>query len=182
MVEIVQRPRLAPGEHRVSRATHQHPDPHPLRTADHPRVGVAPDPAAAGDRCLAMRPLLPESRRLMPRLMSVSHTTAQVRDRSKTVTRRLGWLHARVGQELVLCEKVMGRRSGEPLVRLATVRICDVRRERLDAITAADVAREGFPGWTPAEFVAFFCSTFRVEPQRMVTRIEWVYIDPADTP
>jgi hypothetical protein len=48
----------------------------------------------------------------------------------------------------------------------------------LDAITAADVATEGFPDWTPAEFVSFFCRTHRgCGLSTEVTRIEWRYLD-----
>ncbi len=43
------------------------------------------------------------------RLMSVSLTEAAVRDRTKTVTRRLGWLFLRVGDRVTLCRKVMGQ-------------------------------------------------------------------------
>jgi hypothetical protein len=74
---------------------------------------------------------------------------------------------------------VMGRRRGEPLERIADVRVVSVRREPLDAITAGDVAAEGFPQMTPAEFVAFFCGTHRgCEPVTEITRIEWRYLDP----
>jgi hypothetical protein len=53
-----------------------------------------------------------------------------------------------------------------------------VRREPLDAITAADVAAEGFPGWTAAQFIDFFCATHRgCGPGTEVTRIEWRYLD-----
>jgi hypothetical protein len=83
-----------------------------------------------------------------------------------------------VGDQLTLCRKVMGRRRGEPLVRIAAVEVKSVRREALDAITAADVVAEGFPKMTPAEFVTFFCRTHRgVTPAAVVTRIEWRYID-----
>lgn len=114
----------------------------------------------------------------MPRLMAVSLTEPQVRDRVKTVTRRAGWRMLRVGDQLTLCRKVMGRRRGEPLERIATVEIISVRREPLDAITAADVAAEGFPHLTPGQFVAFFCGTHRgCQPGTDVTRIEWRYLD-----
>lgn len=113
----------------------------------------------------------------MPRLMAVSLTEPQVRDRSKTVTRRVGWRMLRRGDQLTLCRKVMGRR-GEPLERIAAVEVTAVRRERLDAITAADVTAEGFPQMTPAEFVSFFCATHRgCSPGTEVTRIEWRYLD-----
>ncbi len=115
--------------------------------------------------------------------MSVSHTTQQVRDRSKTVTRRLGWWKDKNGRSLLdpgdtltLCEKVMGRKKGEPLVRICDVRVVRVTRERLSFINLSDVQREGFGGWLPAEFVAFFCETFKVTPETMVTRIEWEYL------
>lgn len=108
--------------------------------------------------------------------MSVSHTTEQVRNRTKTVTRRLGWRMLKVGDRLTLCEKVMGRKKGDPLVRLCDVDVVSVNREHLDLITPSDVHAEGFPDWTPADFVAFFCETFGGTPDQIVTRIEWRYL------
>lgn len=114
----------------------------------------------------------------MPRLMAVSLTEDQVRARAKTVTRRTGWRMLRPGDQLTLCRKVMGRRRGEPLERIATVEVTSVRRESLDAITAGDVIAEGFPQMTPAQFVAFFCGTHRgCGSGTEVTRIEWRYLD-----
>jgi len=113
----------------------------------------------------------------MPRLMAVSLTEQQVRARTKTVTRRAGWRMLRPGDRLTLCKKVMGRRRGEPLDRIALVEVISVRREPLNAITPADVAAEGFPQWTPAQFVAFFCHTHRCQPGSEVARIEWRYLD-----
>jgi hypothetical protein len=84
----------------------------------------------------------------------------------------------RVGDQLTLCRKVMGRRRGEPLVRIAAVEVTAVRRERLGAITPADVTAEGFPQMTPAEFVSFFCATHRgCAPGTEVTRIQWRYLN-----
>jgi hypothetical protein len=54
-----------------------------------------------------------------------------VRDRAKTVTRRVGWEFLKPGDHLTLCRKVMGRKAGEPLVRIAEVEVVAVRRERL---------------------------------------------------
>ncbi|MGN2642516.1 hypothetical protein ACTD5D_41345 [Nocardia takedensis] len=110
--------------------------------------------------------------------MAVSLTEEQVRAQQKTVTRRAGWKMLRGGERLTLCRKVMGRRRGEPLVRICDVEVVSVRREPLNAITAADVAAEGFPDWTPEEFVEFFCGTHRgCEPSSEVARIEWRYLD-----
>jgi hypothetical protein len=114
----------------------------------------------------------------MARLMAVSLTEAQVRARTKTVTRRAGWRALKPGDRLTLCRKVMGRRPGEPLDRITDVEVTAVRREPLNAITAADVAAEGFPQMTPAEFVGFFCATHRgCTPQTEITRIAWRYVD-----
>ena len=113
----------------------------------------------------------------MPRLMAVSLTEEQVRARSKTVTRRTGWLMLKPGDRLTLCKKVMGRCPGEPLDRITDVQVTGVRRERLDAVTAADVAAEGFPGKTPAEFVKFFCDSHKgCTPASLVTRVQWRYL------
>lgn len=112
----------------------------------------------------------------------MSLTEPQVRARTKDVTRRVGWLNLTPGTRLTLCRKVMGRRAGDPLVRIVNVEVVSVRRERLDTITPEDVAREGFPDWTPERFVAMFCETHRgCTPASQVTRIEWRYLEP-ETP
>lgn len=113
----------------------------------------------------------------MPRLMSVSLTEQQVRARSKTVTRRLGWRMLKTGDRLTLCRKVMGRKRGEPLVRIVTVEVTELYRERLEEITPEEVTAEGFPDMTPAGFIEFFCRTHRgCEPGTEVTRIGWRYL------
>ncbi|MGV9752688.1 hypothetical protein [Nocardia farcinica] len=110
--------------------------------------------------------------------MSVSLTEDAVRARTKTVTRRMGWLHLTPGTRLTLCRKVMGRKKGEPLVKIVDVEVVAVGRERLDTITAEEVRTEGFSdGMTPAEFVEFFCASHTgCTPQSTVTRIEWRYL------
>lgn len=114
----------------------------------------------------------------MPRLMSVSLTEDAVRERRKTVTRRMGWLHLTPGTRLTLCRKVMGRKPGEPLVRIVDVEVLDVRRERLALISPEDVEAEGFPDMTPEAFVEFFCRSHSgCTPDTVVTRIHWRYLD-----
>lgn len=119
----------------------------------------------------------------MPRLMSVAMTEEAVVARRKTVTRRLGWRNAYPGMPLTLVRKAMGRkhRDGtvEPLVRLAEVEVVNARRERLSAITEEDVVAEGFEGWTPEQFVAFFVKHMHCSPDTYVTRIEYRYL-PGD--
>lgn len=116
----------------------------------------------------------------MPRLMSVTLTESAVVDRTKTVTRRLGWLDLEPGDRLTLCRKVQGRkrRDGtvEPLVRLADIEVVSVRREPLHAITQSDVWSEGFPDMDEDDFIEFFCRNMRVQSDTEVTRIEWRYL------
>ena len=125
----------------------------------------------------------------MSRLISVAFTEQAVRDRIKTVTRRLGWWEDRNGRRLIKpgdhltpCRKIMGRKPGEPLVRICDVEVVAVSRERLDGITPDEVAREGFPGMPPREFVQrFFCDAQGVNGATVVTRIEWRYLPDTDT-
>jgi hypothetical protein len=127
--------------------------------------------------------------------MSVSLTEDAVRERRKTVTRRLGWRFAKPGDRLTLCRKVMGRKPGEPLVRIAEVEVVSVRREKLAALTIDDIWREGVPiaVFTPgdstheqlcddcrrANWIGWFARTMGVSTESEVTRIEWRYLEGA---
>ncbi|WGI36196.1 hypothetical protein QDT91_29715 (plasmid) [Mycolicibacterium aubagnense] len=109
--------------------------------------------------------------------MSVALTAQAVRDRVKTQTRRHGWHRLHPGDQLALCPKYRGvRRENRELITI--VDVLSVRQEPLRAITPSDVVAEGFPDWTPTEFIAFFCRTHRgVDPDTEITRIEWSYDD-----
>ena len=107
----------------------------------------------------------------MSRLMSVSLTEDAVRARTKTVTRRLGWRFAKPGDRVTLCRKVMGRKPGEPLVRICDVEIVDIRREVLLTMPYLDVAREGFSDWTREQFAAFDPATSDVTVQARATAL-----------
>lgn len=113
--------------------------------------------------------------------MSVMLTEQAVRDRSKTVTRRLGWVFLKPGTTLTLCRKVQGRKRGdgtvEPLIRIAEVEVVSVRREQLKDIGPGETAREGFPDWTGGQFVDFFCNAMKCTPDTWVTRVEWRHLD-----
>jgi hypothetical protein len=111
--------------------------------------------------------------------MSFSLTTPQVRARTKTVTRRLGWFHAKPGMVVMACEKCQGIAKGG-LVRLGPIRFTSVRREPLWCMDESDVSREGFPGWSVGNFISHFCESMKVTSGAMVTRIEFEYVD--DTP
>jgi hypothetical protein len=109
--------------------------------------------------------------------MSFALTTRQVRAREKTVTRRNGWLRARVGQILQPVIKCQGIAKGGHVEKIGgPIRIVDVRREALRKITRADVAREGFPGMTPAWFVSMYLKANGGTADQIVTRIEFEYL------
>ena len=118
----------------------------------------------------------------MPRLISFSLTEPQILDRSKTVTRRLGWRNLKRGTVLRGVRKAMGLKPGEKVEDLALIRVVSVRTERLDEITTEDVAREGYPGRTPAWFVEHFCAAMRCFPRVQVTRIEFEYCEAREVP
>lgn len=118
----------------------------------------------------------------MPRNISFALTTPQFKARTKTVTRRVGWLHAKAGDELCGVEKSQGLKPGEKIVRLGMIDLADVRREPLRRMTddeeygRAEVAREGFPDMAPAEFVTFFCQSHKgCTPDTEITRLEYTY-------
>jgi hypothetical protein len=109
------------------------------------------------------------------RNISFAHTTDQIRNRSKTVTRRLGWRTLRPGTLLRACVKIRGLKPGEALRPLAVIRVVSVRTEPLGAITAEDVVKEGYSGMTTEEFVAMFRETMKTTADAEVVRIEFAY-------
>ena len=118
----------------------------------------------------------------MSRLMGVALTEAAVVAKTKTVTRRIGWKFLKPGDRLTLCRKVMGRKQGEPLVRLAEVEVVSVRREPLSAFPVDDIAREGLP-WgfdSVREWTWWFMQQTGAAYDSEVTRIEWRYLDTKD--
>jgi hypothetical protein len=117
------------------------------------------------------------------RYMSFALTTDQVLEQSKDVTRRIGWEHLKEGEIVQPVKKCMGLKPGEKIERIGPpVRALLKRREQLRLLTQyvdygyREVAREGFPNWTPEEFVEMFCDTHKgCAPGSLVTRIEFSY-------
>lgn len=114
--------------------------------------------------------------------MSFALTTAQMRARQKTVTRRLGWKDLQPGTELLAVTKAMGLRKGQRAEVLGVIRVVDVRRERLDELLRpgpygeAEMAAEGFPGMDPQTFMLRFFVE-HIDPSDLVTRIQFVHVD-----
>ena len=119
------------------------------------------------------------------RRMAFTHTTAEIRERVKTVTRRMGWRTLTAGDLVQAVKKARGVRKGERVETVATLRVTDVRVERLsrlltDARYAEDeLPREGFPCWSAREFVEMFLRANRLKSADVdVTRIAFEYVDP----
>lgn len=118
------------------------------------------------------------------RNISFALTTRQFLDRSKTVTRRVGWAFLKPGDLLCGIKKGQGLKKGEKVNRLGVIRVVGVSREwmsdfrsRPDA--AEECKREGFPDMTPEEFYLFFRKS-HPEPgldDLLVTRIEFEYVN-----
>jgi hypothetical protein len=112
------------------------------------------------------------------RNLSCALTKKAVRLRIKTVSRRLGysWMNLKIGDLVRIVDRCMGFKKGEHPKKLAIVRIVErPRLVKLDRITQADVYREGF-SFHRLNFIQFFCEHMHCPRNKMVVRIEWVYL------
>jgi hypothetical protein len=112
--------------------------------------------------------------------MSFMLTTEQIRNQTKTVTRRLGWKFLKPGDLVQPVVKAMGLKKGEKIEKIGPpIRIVSVRRELLwDILDEPDGAsKEGFPQMNQSEFVHMFCSEMRCDWGTPVTRIEFEYTE-----
>jgi len=113
----------------------------------------------------------------MPRNMSFMLTKEQVKNQTKTVTRRLGWWFLRGDEILNAVEQCQGLKKGEKIVRINLIQVVDTRPERLYEIDKIDCIAEGFPDLTPDQFIEMFCKSHRgCQPETMVNRIRFEYI------
>lgn len=104
-------------------------------------------------------------------------TKRQYRERTKTVTRRMGWEFARVGDVCNGVEKAQGLKKGEKIVVMGQHKFTDVRREPLNAVTPEDVVKEGFPEMTVEEFITFYCKGHKgCTPETVITRMEYEFL------
>lgn len=110
------------------------------------------------------------------KLMAFSLTLPQLLLGMKDVTRRSGWQALKKGATLMAVDRQMGLKKGEMPVRIAPIFIKDVRRERLDAMTGREAAREGFPGMPAEEFIERFSKSMK-SGDAEVTRIEFEFAE-----
>lgn len=118
----------------------------------------------------------------MPRNMSFMLTTEQYKNQTKTVTRRLGWKFAQLGEVTNGCEKCQGLKKGQKIVKLGQHYWINLRWEPLNRMLndpvygAEECIKEGFPDMTPQEFVAMFCQHNKCTPETLVHRMEFAYL------
>lgn len=123
------------------------------------------------------------------RHISFALTTAQIRDQSKTVTRRMGWMRLKPGELLQPVRKAQGLKKGERVQTIgAPIRVISVTPERLDAmryqplaVQREELAREGCAhtcdDWQ--DFMSRYFYPQGVKVDQVLTRIEFEYTEPA---
>jgi hypothetical protein len=116
----------------------------------------------------------------MARNISFTLTQRQIRKKTKTVTRRLGWKFLKVGDEITACEKCQGLKPGQVIKKICKLKVISVRREMLSEMLvepygSQEAKKEGFPLLSGQEFVDMFCQSLKCHPKQTVTRIEFEY-------
>lgn len=113
------------------------------------------------------------------RHISFALTTEQIRKRTKTVTRRIGWKNLKPGTLLQPIVKGQGLKKGEKVQKIGgPIRVVSAVREPLDAMlydSRDETASEGFPDMLPSQFVEWFAKSHGCHVTAFVTRIEFVY-------
>lgn len=112
--------------------------------------------------------------------MSFSMTKEQVKNQTKTVTRRNGWLKAKPGDIIQPIEKGMGLKKGEKQVKIGPpIRILHVDREPINHIRywPADLIKEGFDNMSVSDFMVMYCKANKCKPSDYCTRIEYEYLN-----
>ena len=112
----------------------------------------------------------------MPRNMSFMLTTEQIKNRTKTVTRRIGWIFLKPDDIVNAVEKGMGLKKGEKVKQICRIRIISIHKQGLFRITKEDCIKEGFPEMSPDDFIDMFCRHNKVGASCPVNRIEFEYV------
>jgi hypothetical protein len=123
------------------------------------------------------------------RNISFALTTEQVRSRTKTVTRRLGWRALKPGTLLQPVVKAQGLKKGEHVEKIGgPIRVLSVDREPLTELMddepygCAEVVAEGFPDFSPEEFISMFARSHGCSGAAFVTRIAFEYVEEERKP
>lgn len=124
------------------------------------------------------------------RNMSFMLTTEQIRNGTKTVTRRIGWWFLKPGDRLMACVKCQGLGKGGKIEKIREIEVVSTSRERLvnirvklfrgpESTTQSETAREGFPKMHPDDFIAMFMRHMNCTALEEVNRIEFKYVTPS---
>jgi len=89
------------------------------------------------------------------RNMSFSHTKEQIKNGSKIQTIRKGWVVLKPGDRVMACEKCMGLKKGEKIVKIREIEVIRIEKisVSLKCINKDNVVAEGFPELHPVEFL-----------------------------
>lgn len=110
------------------------------------------------------------------RNMSFSLTTEQIHNKTKFVTRRLGWKFLKVGEYVQAVEKCQGLKKGEKVKKITVIKVVSIEMQRLNWITQKECYLEGFPKMTPKQFIKMFCNVNKCDPSTYVTRTKFEYV------
>ena len=120
------------------------------------------------------------------RNISFHLTQSQIRAGTKSVTRRIGWSRAIVGERLMACPKCQGLGPGGRMERIHPVEVISNYREPLSSLlNDADYGRteavlEGFPELDGPGFVEMFCRHMKVTPEQVVNRLQFRHVFPSE--
>ena len=110
-------------------------------------------------------------------------TTQQFKNRTKDVTRRIGWRDVEPGELLQGVLKGQGIPKGGTIQKLGVIQVKEARREPLNKMLEdgpygwLECIREGFPNMEPKGFVDMFCKHNGCKPETEIARIEFGYMD-----
>lgn len=122
------------------------------------------------------------------RQMSFMLTTDQLRQQTKTVTRRLGWRDLQPGDLIQPVVKCQGLKKGQRVEKIGgPIRIVSVQSDRLrwlcdppETWAQQEMAAEGFPGMSGQDFAAMFIRSHKgATLDSNITRIEFEYTEAA---
>jgi len=111
----------------------------------------------------------------MARNMSFMLTTEQIKNRTKTVTRRLGWWFLKPGDIVTACEKCQGLKKGEKIKKICRLRIVHTREVNLCNMEPLDYIKEGFPESDNEQFIKMFMREMKCGRAEIVNRIQFEY-------
>ncbi len=112
----------------------------------------------------------------MAKHMSFSKTIEQMERRTKSETMRMGWEDLKRGDVLIAVEKAQGLQKGETVVKIVPIIIKSNTPTIVMDVSPENCINEGFPEYSPSDFIAMFCELNKCKPFDDVNRIGFDYI------